>query len=107
MTTGATPGVVFVTIPPGLGRELAKGLVEEKLAACVQIVSSVVSVYEWQGTIEEEPEALLIVKTTEEMVKKMGRYLDEHHPYDVPECVFVPIASGSPDYLAWIAETLD
>lgn len=98
----STPGVVFITSPPEEGLKLARALVAERLAACVQVIDRVTSVYEWQGAVEEEAEALLVVKTTEGQVNELSRYLDEHHPYDVPECVFVPISAGSPAYLDWL-----
>ena len=105
-STDATFGVVYITAPAAAGRELAKGLVEAHLAACVQVVSGVTSVYRWQGTVEEEPEALLILKTDMHLVEDISNYLDVHHPYDLPECVFVPITSGSPGYLSWLGESV-
>ncbi len=100
-------GIVLITVTPEHGAELARALVRERLAACVQLVERVTSVYEWKGTVEEDAEALLIVKTTRGRVAAISGYLDEHHPYDVPECVFVPITAGSPAYLSWLGETLD
>lgn len=106
MTDNLEPGVVFITTPPDQGTAIAGALVRNRLAACVQIVDSVTSVYEWEGVLETEPEALLVVKTTRERVPAISRYLDAHHPYDVPECVFVPITAGSEAYLSWLGKTL-
>jgi periplasmic divalent cation tolerance protein len=101
------PGVVFITTPPDQAAPLARSLVQNRLAACVQIVDRVTSVYEWKGAVEEETECLLIAKTTRARVAPIASYLDKHHPYDVPECVFVPITAGSEAYLSWLGETLD
>ncbi|MFP4432566.1 MAG: divalent-cation tolerance protein CutA [Spirochaetaceae bacterium] len=107
MSDHTEPGVVFVTAPPEHGAVIARGLVQNRLAACVQIVDRVTSIYKWKGTLEEEPEALLVVKTTRKQVQAISAYLYDHHPYDVPECVFVPITAGSEAYLSWLGnETL-
>jgi periplasmic divalent cation tolerance protein len=106
MAEASTPGVVLITSPPEEGLKLARALVAERLAACVQVIDRVTSVYEWQGAVEEEAEALLVVKTTEGQVAAISGYLDEHHPYDVPECVFLPITAGNQAYLAWLGEAV-
>jgi periplasmic divalent cation tolerance protein len=102
MADNLEPGVVLITVPPDQGAPLARALVQNRLAACVQVVDRVTSVYRWEGAVEEEPEALLVVKTTRERVPAISDYLDAHHPYDVPECVFVPITAGSEAYLSWL-----
>lgn len=106
MADNLEPGVVFITAPPDQGAVIARALVQDRLAACVQIVDRVTSVYEWEGTVEEELEALLVVKTSRKQVPAISAYLDAHHPYDVPECVFVPITAGSEAYLSWLGKTL-
>ena len=85
-----------------VGVQIAKTLVESKLAACVNIIPKVRSVYEWEGEISEEEEFLLIIKTTEQQKEDLKATLGEIHPYEVPELIFLPITDGLPDYLNWV-----
>lgn len=80
---------------------IARRLVEERLAACVQRVP-IESCYEWEGSLEEAKEILLLVKTTVERYPDMAAWLAENHPYDVPEVVMVPAGAVSPGYLGWL-----
>ncbi len=99
--------VVFVTCPDReVGRKIAKSLVENKLAACVNVIDGLSSVYYWQGKIEEDNEVLLIIKTQEENYEKLEKFIKENHPYTVPEIIAMPVIKGSQDYLNWIDETL-
>lgn len=82
--------------------ELAHNLVKAKLAACVNIVSGVTSVYEWENAICEENEYLLIIKTKSDLYKKLETKIKEFHPYEVPEIVSLKIDNGSKSYLDWI-----
>ncbi|SME91342.1 divalent-cation tolerance protein CutA [Pseudogulbenkiania subflava] len=83
---------------------IARQLVEERLAACVNILPEVQSVYRWQGRIEEASEVPLLVKTTQQAYAGLERRLVELHPYEVPEIVACDIAHGLPAYLTWVAE---
>jgi len=83
---------------------LAEDLVEARLAACVQISAPVRSVYRWQGEVHRESEWQLSIKTTVDHQDAIADWLREHHPYAVPELVFLPITAGLPLYLDWIAE---
>jgi len=85
------------------GKRLAAMLVEEQLAACVQI-TSITSTYTWQGVLHKEPEWLLLIKTRADLYGKVEEALHTHHSYDIPEIVQVPIIQGSQAYLAWIDE---
>lgn len=85
---------------------LARALVEERLAACVQAVGGLRSLYTWKGKLEEAEEVLLLIKTAERLFPRVRERLRELHPYEVPELVAVPIADGSPGYLAWMGESL-
>jgi len=84
---------------------LADMLVGAHLAACVQILPEIESVYRWQGKIERQPEVLLIAKTTDEKFEELKREVKLLHSYDTPEIVAVPITAGSQSYLKWLAAT--
>jgi periplasmic divalent cation tolerance protein len=82
--------------------KIAKALVGEGLAACVNIISGVRSIYRWNGKICDEGELLLVMKLTGEKREGLKSRLAELHHYDVPELVFLPIADGLPKYLSWL-----
>jgi periplasmic divalent cation tolerance protein len=86
---------------------LARRLVEERLAACVNVVPGIASVYRWQGAVEEADEVLLVVKTTERALPALERALGQHHPYDTPECVAPTPAHVEHRYRAWLAAQCD
>ena len=88
-------------------QKIARALVERKLAACVNVVGPIESVYRWEGAVETAEEFLCIVKTTANAVGKVTAAIKELHSYELPECVAIPIEDGSPKYLAWIAENVD
>lgn len=95
--------IFYVTVPNlEEGKKIGKSLVENKLAACVNIVDKVHSIYEWQGKIEEDTEFLLIIKTTSELSDRVIDKIEEIHSYDVPECIGFKIERGSKPYLDWI-----
>lgn len=83
---------------------LARVLVEQKLAACVNIVPKVRSIYQWQGKIEDDSEVLLIIKTATDKVASLKQAVVEHHSYDSPELISFNIEDGLPEYLQWIGE---
>lgn len=87
-------------------REAARTLVEERLAACANIVPQVESIYRWQGRIESSAEVLVIFKTTRERYPAFEQRLRALHPYEVPEIVALDIAAGLPAYLSWIADSV-
>jgi len=97
--------VVFITAPDEEGAvRIARALVEARLAACVNIIGSVRSIYTWQGKIEDDTEVLLIVKTRGELFEPLSAKVRELHSYSVPEIIALPIIKGSGDYLEWIRE---
>ncbi|MDF9392142.1 MULTISPECIES: divalent-cation tolerance protein CutA [Methylococcus] len=81
---------------------LAEGLVEGRLAACVNIVSGVRSVYRWQGVLEKSAECLLFAKTRASRQVELQTWLRARHPYELPEIIAIPIQSGLPEYLEWV-----
>ena len=96
-------GIVLTTVAaPEDARRLADGLLEKRLAACVQTLP-IHSAYRWKGAIQREPEILMLIKTTAALYPEVEEFLCAHHPYETPEIVWLPIAAGSADYLAWLA----
>jgi periplasmic divalent cation tolerance protein len=87
-------------------RELATTLVELRLAACVNIVPAVQSIYRWEGSVTEDGEQLLIIKTAEDRIASLREELMRQHPYSVPEFVVLRIAETSDSYGAWLLESL-
>jgi len=99
--------VVFCTCPDEeTALSLAKKLVETKLAACVNLMPSLQSVYQWKNQIETAKEVLMILKTNAQAYKKLETFLQKAHPYECPEIIAVPITQGLPGYLKWIDESL-
>lgn len=94
--------VLFCTAPQDIAQTLAEGIVDARVAACVNIVPTVRSIYRWKGAVETEDEALLIIKTTAEGVPALLDHIRRNHPYEVPEAVAMEIKEGLPDYLAWL-----
>ncbi len=88
-------------------RRIAQELVQRRLAACVNIVPQVESVYRWKGEIESESEWLLIIKTTEDASERLRYALGKLHSYEIPECIAIAIEDGNADYLDWIGESVD
>ena len=85
--------------------KIARALVERRLAACVNLVA-IESVYRWKDEVESAEEWLLVIKTTAAAYDHVHAAIKELHTYDLPECVLLPIESGSEDYLAWIGESV-
>jgi periplasmic divalent cation tolerance protein len=87
-------------------RKIAQHLVEHHLAACVNIVPRVESVYRWQGKVESSQEWLLLIKTSTEKFPEVRDAIRELHSYDLPECIAAIIEDGSAEYLEWLADSL-
>ncbi len=99
--------LILTTMPPGESAVgLARALVDERLAACVNLLPPMQSVYRWQGEIHQETEHQLLIKTTRESLPALTKRLAELHPYDVPECLVLPIDSASEAYGAWLVESV-
>ena len=95
--------VIFCTCPDReTATRLARTLVEERLAACVNAIGGVVSTYRWQDKIEVDDEVLLLIKTTSDQYEALEARLTELHPYEVPEVLAIKPVAGSAPYLAWL-----
>lgn len=98
--------VVFIMVgSPDEAARIGRVLVEERLAACVNVVPSVASTYWWKGKIEEAGEVLLVLKTRDDLLDALTARVRGLHSYTVPEVIALPIVGGNPDYLAWIDES--
>ena len=87
-------------------RHIAQELVQRRLAACVNIIPQIESVYRWKGEVESATEWLLIIKTTLDACEQLRDALVKLHSYDVPECIQIAIEDGSPAYLDWIGQSV-
>lgn len=101
------PVIVLTTVGADFDTAmLARALVEQRLAACVNIVERIRSIYRWEGNVSDDAEQLLIIKTTDERVDALREELLRRHPYAVPEFVVLPIAGTSEAYGAWVLESV-
>ena len=95
--------VVLTTTPnPEEAEQLARSIVDEKLAACVQILPKMTSVYFWEGKVQTESEYLLLIKTLEEKFDELSDFIKQNHSYEVPEIVAIAAEKVAGDYLNWI-----
>ncbi|MFB6240556.1 MAG: divalent-cation tolerance protein CutA, partial [Gemmatimonadota bacterium] len=86
--------------------DLGRDVVEERLAACVNLIDGVRSVYRWDGRVQEDDEAMAVIKTTRGRLDELEDRVRELHPYDEPEFVALPVQEGSRSYLAWVADSV-
>src|SRR5271157_4973285 len=97
--------VIYITAPnEEEGAKIARALVEERLAGCVNIVKPIRSIYRWKENIEDDTETLLIVKTQKRLFESLENRVRALHSYTVPEIIAVPVVEGSKDYLKWLEE---
>jgi len=95
--------VVLVTVPDAdAGVILARRIVGERLAACGNVIPGLTSVYRWDGEIQEDPEALVVFKTTPAAIDDLKRRVSELHSYEVPEFLVLPVVDGAEPYLRWL-----
>ena len=98
--------LVLTTLPVDAdAAQFARTLVGDQLAACVNLLAPMESVYRWEGRIEQESERQLVIKTARPLVASLWERVRDLHPYDVPEFIVLPIADGSDAYLRWIGES--
>lgn len=99
--------LVLCTCPDAdTAQRIAGHLIDARLAACVNILPGILSVYHWQGKRESAQEQLLLIKTTDAAYKQLEQAIVEQHPYELPEVIAVSIENGLADYLAWIDNSL-
>lgn len=99
--------IVLCTCPDmGTAEDIANRLVAEKLAACVNILPGLTSVYLWKGVVEKDAELLLVIKTTGNAYPALEAAIRAAHPYELPEIVCAPIIAGLPGYLKWIEDAV-
>ncbi|CAN7989693.1 unnamed protein product [Ixodes pacificus] len=102
-----TFSVSYVTAPDQqVAKKLAEALVQKKLAACVNIIPNVVSVYEWKNEIQTDSEVLMVIKSRTLRLDEVTTFVRENHPYEVCEVISTPIQHGNPPYLKWLSEVV-
>lgn len=107
LDVSASVVVVLTTLPnPEKAAEIARILVEERLAACVNILPGIRSIYRWKDAIQDEPETLAIAKTTADRAEALHARLIALHPYELPEVIALPVSGGHAPYLAWVAASV-
>lgn len=99
--------IVYITSPTQeVAKKIARGLIENNLAACVNIIPSITSIYKWEGKIEEDSELLLMVKTRTQRVEEVTAFVKANHPYSVPEVISTPIEAGHDLYLKFLSDSV-
>ena len=99
--------LVFVTVPNvDVGKTIARVLLEERLAACINVVPAISSLYWWQGKIQEDQEGLILIKTSQDSIQALQDRLHELHPYDTPEFIAIAVDQVSAKYLGWLESNL-
>ncbi|XP_026482621.1 protein CutA homolog [Ctenocephalides felis] len=102
-----THSIAYVTVPTQeIAKRIAKDLVQEKLAACVNIIPNIISIYSWQGKMEEDSELLMMIKTQTNKIPELTAFVKKNHPYEVCEVISVKIDNGNDPYLQWITNSL-
>ena len=99
--------VGIISAPHERAEYIAKEIVSEKLAACVQILGPISSFYWWNNGVQKDTEALILLKTKQNCIEVIKHRLKFIHPYDIPELIFLPVVDGLKDYLEWIDNTVD
>ncbi|XP_008261007.1 protein CutA isoform X2 [Oryctolagus cuniculus] len=109
--SGYVPGSVsaaFVTCPnEKVAKEIARAVVEKRLAACVNLIPQITSIYEWKGKIEEDSEVLMMIKTQSSLVPALTDFVRSVHPYEVAEVIALPVEQGNSPYLQWVRQVTE
>ncbi|WP_114113283.1 divalent-cation tolerance protein CutA [Thalassospira povalilytica] len=94
---------LYVTVPDmEIARVIAGGAIREKLAACANVLPQMTAIYEWNGDVEEESELVVILKTSRNKAQFLAKWVEEHHPYEVPCILEIPLGRGNHDYVSWL-----
>lgn len=102
-----TASIAYVTAPNAdVAKTLARGLLEQHLAACINILPGITSIYRWDGAIQEDTEVLMMIKTETRRVDELSQYVRKNHPYDVAEVISVPIENGNPPYMDFLVRSM-
>ncbi|MFH2035537.1 MAG: divalent-cation tolerance protein CutA [Candidatus Zixiibacteriota bacterium] len=96
--------VVLITTKTDEAEELADQIIAHRLAACVNIINNVKSVFRWKGEVKKETETILLAKTHAKTVENLIKFVRENHSYEVPEVLSIGVDEGNPDYLDWLHE---
>ena len=96
--------VVYISIPREEAKEMAKGIVDSRLAACINIIPKIESYFWWGEEVQFDEESLLIVKTTQDRFPELMQYVRDNHPYELPEIIGLPLVAAFPDYVKWVKE---
>lgn len=100
--------IAYVTAPDAsVANTLARGLINCNLAACINIIPSITSIYMWEGELNEDIEVLMMIKTKTSKIDDISKYIREHHPYKVAEVISVPIENGNAPYMDFLAKALE
>jgi periplasmic divalent cation tolerance protein len=98
---------LYVTVPDmEMARVIAGGAIREKLAACANVLPQMTAIYEWDGDVEEESELVVILKTTKVTAPVLAKWVEDHHPYEVPCVLEIPLGRGNQDYVSWLQKQL-
>ena len=94
--------IAITSAPQDDAENIARAIIDEKLAACVQILGPATSFYWWKGEVQKDAEAIMLLKTKECRIQEIKQRIESIHPYDIPELLFLPILDGLPGYFDWI-----
>lgn len=99
--------IAYVTTPDeNVAKVLARGLIDLKLAACINIIPGITSIYKWDGQLNEDSEVMMMIKTQTKCIDDISKYIRENHPYEVAEVISVPIENGNPTYMDFITKSM-
>lgn len=99
--------IAYVTTPDEtVAKQLARGLIDRKLAACINIIPKITSIYQWEGELNEDSEVMMMIKTGTHCIDEISKYIRENHPYKVAEVISIPIENGNPPYMDFINQSL-
>jgi len=97
--------ITLCTCPnQAIAEEIASSLIEQEIAACINIIPTVTSLYKWQGKLEKDNEALMLIKTDQSRYRDLEQAIISIHPYELPEIIAVPVEQGLAGYLNWVAQ---